>query len=99
MEGMQRLCNVLHMLAYVDMRQQPWQDLRASDCLHFIQLAQCGLEYLLRQAATVHSALVRLHLFVVVYVMPSSDCQSPNCIGSIAMGYVCCMWERYLHYA
>lgn len=67
---MQRVCNVLHILAYADMRQQPWQDLRANDCLHFIQLAQCALQYLLHQATTADSALVslHLHLFIVICV-------------------------------
>ena len=65
---MQRLCNVMHMLAYADICQQPWQDLRASDCLHFIQLAQHALDYLLHQASTVHSSLVRLHMVIVICV-------------------------------
>ena len=68
MVGMQRLCNVLHILAYADMCQQPCQDLGASDCLHFIQLAQCALHYLLHQATIAHSALVSLHLFNVICV-------------------------------
>ena len=58
----------MHILAYADVCQQPWQDLRASDCLHFIQLAQRALEYLLRQATTAHSALVRLHMVIVIFV-------------------------------
>ena len=60
MEAVQHVCSVLHILAYGDINQQPWQDLRAADCLHFIQLAQCALEYMLQQASAAHTALVRL---------------------------------------
>ena len=59
-EGVQCVYGIVHILAYGDITQQPWQDLRAADCLHFIQLAQCALEYMLQQATTVHTALVRI---------------------------------------
>lgn len=62
MEGVRCLCNILHILSYADMGQQPWQDLTATDCLHFIQLAQCALKYMLLQASTAHAAMVSLYM-------------------------------------
>lgn len=58
-EQLGQLCSVLPMLAYGDVAQEPWQDLRAGDCVHFIQLAQCALEFMLSQAHDVHMTLVR----------------------------------------
>ena len=75
-QGLQQLCNILHILAYADICQQPWQDLRTSDCLHFIQLAQRGLEYMLRLASTAHSALVSLNLYTFGSLLPSR-CKLP----------------------
>ena len=61
-EGVRCLCNILHILTYADMSQQAWQDLTPTDCLHFIQLAQCALKYMLLQASTAHAAVVSLNI-------------------------------------
>lgn len=64
-ESLGQLCSVLPMLAYGDVAQESWQDLRAGDCVHFIQLAQCALEFMLSQAHDVHMNLVRLILHLL----------------------------------
>ena len=65
-EGMQQVCTVLPILAYGDISRQPGQDLRVTDCCHFIQLAQCALHHMLHQASNAHAALVRLPVIVHV---------------------------------
>ena len=59
-EHVEALCSVLPILAYGDVSSQPWQDLTATDCIHFIQLAQAAVEYMLAQAHAAHDKLVSL---------------------------------------
>jgi len=56
---MEALFSVLPMLAYGDISQEAWQDLRAGDCIHFIQLAQRAVRYMLSEADAAHMSLVR----------------------------------------
>ena len=58
-EGLGLLCSVLPILAYGDISREPWQELRANDCINFIQLAQRALQYMLSQADAAHAKLVR----------------------------------------
>ena len=58
-DSLEALCSVLPSLAYGDMSQEAWQDVRAGDCIHFIQLAQRALRYMLSEAEAAHMSLVR----------------------------------------
>lgn len=58
-DSLEALCSVLPMLAYGDISQEAWQDLRAGDCIHFIQLAQRAVRYMLSEADAAHMSLVR----------------------------------------
>jgi len=53
-DSMEALFSVLPMLAYGDISQEAWQDLRAGDCIHFIQLAQRAVRYMLSEADAAH---------------------------------------------
>jgi len=58
-DSLDALCSVLPMLAYGDISQEAWQDLQAGDCIHFIQLAQRAVRYMLSEADAAHMSLVR----------------------------------------
>ncbi len=58
-DSLEGLCRVLPTLAYGDISQEAWQDLRAGDCIHFIQLAQRAVRYMLSEADAAHMSLVR----------------------------------------
>ncbi len=58
-DSLEALCSVLPTLAYGDISQEAWQDLRAGDCIHFIQLAQRAVRYMLSEAGAAHMSLVR----------------------------------------
>lgn len=58
-DSMEALFSVLPMLAYGDISHEAWQDLRAGDCIHFIQLAQRAVRYMLSEADAAHVSLVR----------------------------------------
>ena len=58
-DSLEALCIVLPMLAYGDISQEAWQDLQAGDCIHFIQLAQRAVRYMLSEADAAHLSLVR----------------------------------------
>lgn len=58
-EWWEALLSVLPTLAYGDICQESWQDLKTSDCIHFIQLAQCALAYMLYEADAADTKLVR----------------------------------------
>lgn len=49
---------LLPMLAYGSLDEQDWRRLSSTDCVQFIQLAQCGLQYLLQEVASLHAKLV-----------------------------------------
>lgn len=49
---------LLPILAYGDLAEQDWQSLSVADCTQFIQLAQCGLQFLLQEVASLHADLV-----------------------------------------
>ncbi|DBB01692.1 TPA: hypothetical protein ACH3X1_000320 [Trebouxia sp. C0004] len=58
-DSLEALCSVLPMLAYGDISQVAWQELPAGDCVHFIQLAQRAVRYMLSEADAAHMSLVR----------------------------------------
>ena len=75
-EHLGQLCSVLPMLAYGDVAQEPWQDLRVGDCVHFIQLAQSALEFMLSQAHAVQINLVRLTSYLLCPQFVDGNCVS-----------------------
>ncbi|KAL0032997.1 hypothetical protein WJX77_009924 [Trebouxia sp. C0004] len=56
-DSLEALCSVLPMLAYGDISQVAWQELPAGDCVHFIQLAQRAVRYMLSEADAAHMSL------------------------------------------
>ena len=55
--------SLLPVLAYGDLEEQDWCSLSAGDCIHFILLAQQGLQLLLQEVAIVHDSLVSFDMF------------------------------------
>ena len=72
---------VLPMLAYGNLDQQDWCSLNTKDCIQFIQLAQHGLQFLLRELASIHARLVRLIHCILVFVLACGQCLS-KCLSA-----------------
>ena len=83
-DSLEALCSVLPLLAYGDISQEAWQDVRAGDCIHFIQLAQRAVRYMLSEAEAAHMSLVRHNAkqrngSALHQMLPSMKCAARVC--------------------
>ena len=56
---------LLPMLAYGDLTAEDWSKLGPANCIQFIQLAQCALDYLLALAAGAQQQQARQHVKIL----------------------------------